>query len=160
MKNHILTFVALTAMGFASVASAQTPAPPPPYGAPISLDQAKKAVDAAEVEARKNNWNVVIAVVDGGGHLVYLRRMDSTQTGSVVIATGKATSSAALRRPTKALEDALQTSTRLLAVPGLMPLEGGVPIVVDGKIVGGIGVSGVTSQQDAQIAIAGTAALK
>ncbi len=152
--------LAQTAAPASTPAPAVAPAPPAPYGAPISLDQAKKAVDGAEAEARKNNWNVVISVVDGGGHLVYLRRLDSTQTGSIDIATGKASSAVALRRPTKALEDALQASPRLLAVKGLMPLEGGLPIVVEGKIIGGIGVSGVTSQQDAQIAGAGLAALK
>jgi glc operon protein GlcG len=158
MNKSAFAFVFLTASTFATALMAQTP--PAPYGAPISLEQAKKAVDAAEAEARKNNWNVVISVVDAGGHSVYLRRLDSTQTASVGIATGKATSAVALRRPTKALEDALATSPRLLAVDGIMPLEGGLPIVIDGKIVGGIGVSGVTSQQDAQIASAGVAALK
>jgi uncharacterized protein GlcG (DUF336 family) len=117
----------------------------------------------AQAEARKNNWNVVIAIVDSGGHLVSLQRLDNTQYGSIDIAKGKATTAVSLRRPTKALEDAIAgggVGLRLLRVEGITPLEGGIPIVVDGKIIGGIGVSGVTSAQDAQIAKAGADALK
>lgn len=144
-----------------SAAMAQTPpAPPAPYGLSITLEAAKKIVDAAEVEARKNNWGMVICVVDTGGHLVYLRRLDSTQTASVRIAEGKAATAVAFRRPTKALEDGLQQSPRILAVEHAMPLEGGVPIIVDGKIIGGVGVSGALSTQDAQVAAAGLAALR
>jgi glc operon protein GlcG len=158
VRNHLI--VGTVIAGLSPSAFAQTAATPPPYGPPITLDMARKTVDAAEAEARRNNWNVVITIVDGGGHLVYMRRLDGTQTGSVKIAEGKAVTAAAYRRSTKVLEDSLQTTTRLLAVQGLMPLEGGLPIVVDGKIVGGIGVSGVLSSQDAQIATAGLAGLK
>lgn len=159
--SRLIVGIAVALLAMTSLSVAQTPAaPPPPYGMSISFDMAKKMVDAAEAEARKNNWNVVISVVDTGGHAVYLRRLDGTQTASVAIAQGKASSAVAYRRPTKALEDALQQSPRLLAVPGIMPLEGGLPIVVDGKIIGGIGVSGVLSSQDAMIALAGIAALK
>ena len=138
-------------------AVAQTPPPPPPYGAPISIEQAKKAMASAEAEARKNNWQVVISIVDSGGHLVMLQRLDA-QNASVDIATGKARTSVNFRRPTKALEDGLAangTALRILAVPGAMPLQGGLPIVVDGKIIGAIGVSGVTSAQDEIVAKAG-----
>lgn len=135
-------------------ASAQTP---PPYGLSINLEQAKKAMVAAEAEARKNNWQVVIAIVDTGGHLVMLQRLDA-QNASVDIATGKARTAVNFRRPTKALEDSLApggSAVRILAVPGVTPLQGGLPIVVDGKIIGGIGVSGVLASQDEMVAKAG-----
>jgi glc operon protein GlcG len=146
----------------AASASAQTPAPPPNYGAPISLEQAKKVMAGAEAEAKKNNWPVVIAILDSGGQLVMLQRLDNTQWGSVEIAKEKARSSVALRRPTKALQDLIAqggANLRLLNI-GYSVLEGGIPIVVDGKIIGSVGVSGVTSQQDAQIAQAGIDAMK
>jgi glc operon protein GlcG len=151
-----LTTVVLLA---AAPAGAQAPAP---YGAPITLDQAKKVMTGAEAEARKNNWPVVIVVLDSGGQLVMLQRLDNTQWGSVEIAKDKARSAVALRRPTKALQDAIAqggANLRLLNI-GYSVLEGGIPIVVDGKIIGSVGVSGVTSQQDAQIAQAGIDALK
>lgn len=136
-------------------AVAQTP--PAPYGAPISLEQAKKTMVAAEAEARKNNWPVVISIVDTGGQLVMLQRLDA-QTASIDIATGKASTAVSFRRPSKALEDSLAangSALRLLAVPGVMPLQGGLPIVVEGKIIGGIGVSGVQASQDEMVAKAG-----
>ena len=144
----------------AATVSAQAP---PPYGMAITLDQAKKALAGAEAEARKNSWNVVIAVVDPGGHLVALQRMDNVQFGSIEVARQKAFSAAAFRRPTKAFEDVLAgggAGLRILRVEGASPLEGGMPIVVEGKVVGAIGVSGVTSQQDAQIGKAGADAVK
>lgn len=134
---------------------------PAPYGAPISLDQAKKVMAAAEAEARKNNWPVVISIVDSGGHLVALQRLEA-QTASVDISIGKATTAAAFRRPSKALEDSLApggSALRILAVRGATPMQGGVPIVVDGKIIGAIGVSGVLASQDEQVALAGAAVL-
>ena len=142
-------------------AVAQQPAPPPAYGLGISLDAAKKALAAAEAEAKKNNWPVAIAVVDSAAKLVAFSRLDNTQLGSVDIAIGKAVTANNLRRPTKALQDGIAqggVNLRLLAVPGVMPLEGGVPIIVDGKVVGAIGVSGVASNQDAECAMAGAAA--
>jgi uncharacterized protein GlcG (DUF336 family) len=145
-----------------AVAHAQTP--PPAYGMGISLEAAKKAMAAAEAEAKKNNWPVAIAIVDTASRLVMFAKLDNTQQGSVDIAIGKATTAVDLKRPTKALQDAIGqggVNLRLLAVPGVMPLEGGVPIIgADGKIIGGIGVSGVTSQQDAQVAQAGADAAK
>ncbi|MBK8361399.1 MAG: heme-binding protein [Comamonadaceae bacterium] len=147
-----LLAVTLTLLSLA--ASAQTP---PPYGLSISIEQAKKAMAAAEAEARKNNWQVVISIVDTGGHLVMLQRLDA-QNASVDIATGKARTAVNFRRPTKALEDGLAangSALRILAVPGITPLQGGLPIVVDGKIIGGIGVSGVLATQDEVVAKAG-----
>jgi len=134
-----------------------------PYGPSIKLDQARKAMAAAEAEARKNNWNVVIAIVDAGGHLVLLQRLDDTQFGSVEVARQKAWTAAAFRRPTKVFQDAVAAGgegLRMLKLEGATPLEGGLPIVLEGKIIGAIGVSGVTSQQDAQIAKAGVDALQ
>ena len=144
------------------VASAQTPAAGPmPYGPPITLDAAKKAVAAAEAEATKNNWWMAIAVVDTAGKLVAFERMDNTQMASIEIAVGKATSANNLKRPTKVLQDALAAGgagVRFLALPGALPIEGGIPIVADGKIIGAIGVSGAASAEDAVCATAGAAA--
>jgi len=151
------------ALSVAPSIAQQAPPPPPPYGAPLTLDQAKKAMAGAEAEARKNNWNVVIAIVDSGGHLVMLQRLDSTQIGSIDVAKDKATTAVHFRRPTKAFQDLIAqggVNLRLLKITNASPLEGGVPITVGGAIVGGIGVSGVTSAQDAQIAQAGADALK
>jgi len=126
----------------------------------VTLDGARKILAAAEAEARKNNWNVAIAIVDETGHLIAFQKFDDVQVGSIDIAIGKARTAARMKRPTKALEDAVAGGRSvLLAVEGLMPLEGGVPITVDGRVIGAVGVSGVTSQQDAQIAMAGIAAL-
>jgi uncharacterized protein GlcG (DUF336 family) len=144
-------------------ATAAAPTPPANYGAPITLEQAKKMMAAAEAEARKNNWQVAIAIVDSGAKLVQFVKIDSTQHMSVDIAIGKAVTAVNFRRPTKALEDAIANGgagLRLLALHGITPLEGGIPIVVDGKMIGGIGVSGVLSSQDAQVARAGLDALR
>ena len=129
----------------------------------MSLDAAKKAMAASEAEAKKNNWPVAIAILDTTGSLVMLQKLDSTQTGSVDIAIGKARTALDFRRPTKALQDVVAgggAGLRLLSARNMLALEGGVPVVVDGKIVGAIGVSGVNSDQDAQVAMAGAAAAK
>jgi glc operon protein GlcG len=136
---------------------------PDPYGLPISLDSAKKGAAAAIAEARRNNWTMAAAVVDTGGHLVYFEKMDGTQTGSVAVAIGKARSAALFMRPTKAFQDVLADGgdgLRILGLEGAVPVEGGVPLVVDGKIVGAIGLSGGASSQDGQCARAGADALK
>ncbi|GAA0582128.1 hypothetical protein GCM10009416_20690 [Craurococcus roseus] len=141
--------------------AAAAPAAPLPYGMPIAMDAARKAMAAAEREATENNWNVAIAIVDSGGHLVMMHRLDGTQIGSIRIAEGKARTALEFRRPTKALEDTVAgggAGLRLLAVEGITPLEGGVLIQAGGRIIGAIGVSGVTSAQDAQIARAGAEA--
>jgi len=126
----------------------------------MTLEAAKKIAAGAEAEARKNNWNVVIAVVDDGGHLVYLQRIDGTQTGSIDVAIGKARTSAAFKRPTKVFDELAKTRPSITSIsPTAVLLEGGVPVVVGGQVVGAVGVSGVTSAQDAQVAEAGIAAL-
>ena len=126
----------------------------------LSLQAAKTMVAAAEAEARENNWNVAIAIVDAAGELILFHRLDQTQPASLDIAIGKARTAARFRRPTKALEDAVAGGrTVLLAVDDVLPLEGGLPIVVDGHVIGAVGVSGVTSQQDAQVAQAAIDAL-
>ena len=133
------------------------------YGAPIPLAEAKRVLAAAQAEAVKNKWNVAISIVDTGGHLVAFERMDTTQFGSVEVAHEKARTSVAFRRPTKTFQDGVAAGgegLRLLKLPGALPIEGGLPLVVGGKIVGAIGVSGVTSAQDGMIAAAGVAALK
>ena len=133
------------------------------YGPPITLDQAKKAMAAAEAKAMQNNWNVAISIVDSGGHAVMLHRLDGTQLASIGIAEGKARTAIEFRRPTKALEDVIAgggAGLRYFTVRGVMLIEGGIPIVVDGKIVGGIGVSGVDAKDDSKIAQAGADAIK
>jgi glc operon protein GlcG len=134
---------------------------PPAYGAPITLDAAKKALAAAEEEAGKNNWPVAIAIVDSGGHMVAMHRVDNTQLGSIRIAEGKARTALELRRPTKALEDAIAgggAGLRTLALEGVVPIEGGVLIQAGGRIIGAIGVSGVLASHDGQVARAGAEA--
>ena len=126
----------------------------------LTLEAAKKMAAAAEAEAVKNKWNVVIAVVDDGGHLIYLQRMDGTQTGSIDVAIGKAKTSMAFRRPTKVFDDLAKTRPSIVSISAdAVLLEGGVPIKAGEQVIGAMGVSGVTSQQDAQIAEAGIAAL-
>jgi len=132
-----------------------------PYGLPVSLENAKKAAAAALTEARKNNWNMAVAVVDPNGDLIYYEKMENTQLGSSNLAIDKARSATRFKRPTKAFEDGLQSGgLRLLGVEGAVVVAGGVPIVMDGKIVGAIGVSGETSDNDNQCATAGAAVLK
>ncbi len=127
----------------------------------ITLDGAKAILAAAEAEALKNKWTVAIAVVDESGNLIAFHKVDETQVGSIDIAIGKARTAARMKRPTKALEDAVAGGRMvMLAVDGITPLEGGVPVMLDGRVIGAVGVSGVTSQQDAQVAQAGVAALK
>jgi glc operon protein GlcG len=126
----------------------------------LTLEAAKKIGAAAEAEAVKNKWNVVIAIVDDGGHLLYLQRQDGTQTGSIDVAIGKARTSMAFKRPTKVFDDLAKTRPSIVSIStDAVLLEGGVPISAEGQVIGAIGVSGVTSQQDAQIAEAGIAAL-
>jgi glc operon protein GlcG len=136
---------------------------PNPYGLAITLDDAKKAAAPALAEARSNNWTMCVAVVDTAGNLVYFERMDATQVGSVAVAIAKARSAALFKRPTKVFQDALAAGAdglRFLKLENAVPIEGGVPLVMDGKIVGAIGLSGGTSPQDGQCAQAGANALK
>ncbi len=136
---------------------------PEPYGMPIGLDDAKKAAAAGLAEARKNSWTMAAAVVDTGGHLVYFEKMDGTQTGSVAVAIAKARSAALFLRPTKAFQEVLAgggDGLRVLGLEGAVPVEGGVPLVRDGTVVGAIGLSGGASSQDGQCARAGADAIK
>jgi len=122
----------------------------------LSLEDAKKAVAGAAEESRKNNWKMTIAVVDDGGHLIFLERLDGGQVGSIDVAIGKARTAVAFRRPTKALEDAVNAGNNaILTFPNTLPREGGLPFIVDGMVVGGIGVSGAKSSEDSQVAKAG-----
>lgn len=122
----------------------------------LTLEEAKGIAAAAEAEAQRNTWPVVIAVVDDGGHLLYLQRSHGTQFGSVELAIKKAQAAVAFQRPTKASEEAVLSGRLIhLALPGVIPAEGGVPISRDNHIIGGIGISGVRSFQDGQIAEAG-----
>ena len=144
--KHFFTATALLCC--ANSAYAQLPNP---YGAPISLDDAKRVAAPALAEARKNNWNVAVAIVDYSGNLVYYEKMDGTQLGSVNVSIAKARSAALFKRPTKAFQDVVAAGgegLRVLRLEGAVPLEGGVPIIIQGMLVGAIGVSGVSSQQD------------
>jgi glc operon protein GlcG len=126
----------------------------------LTLEDAKRVAAAAESEASGNDWKVVIAVVDDGGHLLYLQRSHDTQFGSVDTAIAKAHAAVAFQRPTKASEDAVLSGRLIhLALPGVIPAEGGVPLERDGIVIGALGISGVRSFQDGQIAHAGVKAL-
>lgn len=157
----------LPALLLAQAPPAPKPAAPSfytiPIGPSIALDTAKKIAAAAATEARKNGWFMAIAVVDPAGTLVYYEKADNTQLGSANVAIGKARSAALFKRPTKAFQDALAKGAenlRLLGLEGAVPLEGGLPILVEGKLVGAIGVSGDLSEHDGQCAAAGLASLK
>jgi glc operon protein GlcG len=146
-----------------TTAPAAPAAAPMAYGAPITLEKAKAAMQAAEAEAQKNKWPVAISIIDSAGYEVMFSRLDNTQYASIRIAHGKAKAALEFKRPSKALQDAVAAGgagLRLLSVPDAMLLEGGVLVVSDGKIIGAIGVSGVTSTQDAQVAMAGADAAK
>jgi glc operon protein GlcG len=126
----------------------------------LTLEAAKRIAAAAEAESKKNNWTQVIAIVDDGGHLIYLERIDETQTASVRIAIEKARSAAGFKRPIKEFSDQLAAGRlAVLAVHGAVALEGGIPLTAGGKVIGAIGVSGGTSPQDEQVAKAGAAIL-
>jgi len=148
------------------IARAQTQAPaqaPSPYGANVSLENAKKVAGPALAEAEKNHWNMAVAVVDTSGNLVYYEKMDNTQLGSANVAIEKARTAALFKRPTKAFQDVLAAGgdgLRVLTLKGVVAVEGGIPLVMDGKIIGAIGVSGAASSQDAQCAKAGADVLK
>ena len=164
-RRFILTIVgvAMLASTVAMSTSNLAAQMPNPYGVSINLENAKKAAASALAEARKNNWNMAVAIVDISGELVYFEKLDATQAASVNIAQDKARSAARFKRPTKALQDVLAAGgagLRLLALDGAVPVEGGVPLLMDGKIVGAVGVSGGTSEQDGQCAKAGADTLK
>ena len=152
----------LASLLWAGIAQAQTAAAPA-YGTPIGIDAAKKVAAAAIAEARKNGFTMAISIVDTAGNLVYFEKMDGTQTGSVNVSQEKARSAVLFKRPTKAFQDAVAqggVGLRMLGLPGAVPVEGGIPLMEGGKIVGAIGASGGTSDQDGQTAQAGASVLK
>ncbi|MGA2990213.1 MAG: heme-binding protein [Candidatus Korobacteraceae bacterium] len=159
--KKVLTFLVVLTVALCTVsAMAQMPIP---YGPPISLDVAKKAAQVALDTARKNNWKMAVAVVDPNGTLVYYEKMDNTQLASARVAIDKAVSAAIYKRPTKEFQDGLAKGAegwRLLRLRGAVPVDGGLPIVVDGKIIGGLGVSGDASSNDAICTKAGVESLK
>ena len=159
-ESALNVLCALLLVFTASSALAQMPNP---YGAPVSLENAKKAAAAAVAEARKNNWTMAVAITDAAGDLVYFEKMDGTQTGSVNVALGKARSAVLFKRPSKVFQDIVAGGgggLRILGLEGAVPIDGGLPLVMDGKIVGAIGLSGGTSDQDGQVAKAGADTLK
>jgi glc operon protein GlcG len=160
----VVLAVPLCALPFRAMAQAPL-APPPqtPYGMPVSTEDAKRVAAAAIAEARRNSWNMAVALVDSAGYLVYFERMPNTQLASIDLAIEKARSAALFRRPTKLFQDAVANGgdgLRVLRLTGAIPNEGGVPIIVEGKLVGAIGISGGTSEQDGQAAKAGASSLK
>lgn len=160
VKAARVLVLSLIALACASSARAQLPNP---YGSPVGVENARKAAVAAVAEARKNSWTMAVAVVDQAGNLVYFEKMDGTQTGSVNVSIEKARSAALFKRPTKVFQDGVAAGgdgLRLLGLPGAVPVEGGVPLVLDGKFIGAIGVSGGSSQQDGVAATAGAATMK
>jgi glc operon protein GlcG len=161
-QRYVVRFGAAMLFAVSILASAFAQMPNP-YGAPISLEAAKKIAAPALAEAAKNNWAMAVAIVDPSGNLVYYEKMDATQLGSANLAIEKARSAALFKRPTKTFQDALAAGgdgMRVLRVSGAVPIEGGLPILVDGKIAGAIGVSGGTAPQDGQCAKAGVDGLK
>jgi glc operon protein GlcG len=157
MKKFMQVVLALMLAPTALFAHAQG------YGSPITLEQARVVMAAAEAEARKNKLNLAIAIVDTGGHMVLMQRMDGAFFASAKVARDKAWSAAAYRRPGKAFQDRLATGgaeVRILRLQGASPIEGGDPILVGGKVVGAIGVSGGSGEQDGVVATAGLNALK
>ena len=153
-----VVFAGSTIAGSAQQPAAPSPPPTTPYGSPISLDAAKKVMAAAEAEAMKNNWPMAIVILDSTGHPVMLHRLDNTQYGSIRVAEDKAQTALDFRRPSKVFEDLVAQGgigMRTLGLRGATPIEGGFPIIVDGKIIGAIGASGGTAPQDGQVAKAG-----
>jgi glc operon protein GlcG len=159
VRSVIVVMIVICGLG---IVRAQTQAPSP-YGANVSLENAKKAAAPALAEAEKNHWNMAVAVVDTSGNLVYYEKMDNTQLGSANVAIEKARTAALFKRPTKAFQDVLAAGgggLRILSLHGVVAVEGGIPLVMDGKIVGAIGVSGAAASEDAQCAKAGADVLK
>lgn len=165
--SAVKSLIVLMLVLCAGCAFGQAPPPSSPYltpiGPPISVETAKKAAAAALAETRKNGWLMVAAVVDPSGTLVYYEKMDNVQLGSAEVAIDKARSAALYKRPTKAFQDAVAgggAGLRVFALKGAIPVEGGLPIIVDGKLIGAIGLSGDLSENDGKCAAAGVAALK
>ena len=164
MRLLVTAAASFAALALSTTAGAQPAAPPPPpapYGATITAEQAQAALTAAEAFARQNGWVVAITVVENSGDLVMFKKATGTQYGSATVSMNKAKAAAQFRRPTKAFADQLASGNPLpLGIPGAIPIEGGVPIIVAGRQIGAIGVSGVMAQQDGQVAAAGAAAVR
>jgi glc operon protein GlcG len=167
---RLLVFVCVLAAAAGPALAQQPAAPAPaaaagpmlPYGPPITLDQAKRAMAASELEAAKNSWQVAITILDSGGNLVMFHKVDNTQLSAITTSEGKARTALEFKLPSKALDDAIAAGgagMRLLALKDITPLQGGVLVEVNGAIIGAIGVSGALSAQDEQVATAGAAAL-
>jgi uncharacterized protein GlcG (DUF336 family) len=163
MKHQLLVACVFFAAAGLAAGQAAAQGQPAMYGPSVTADQAKAAAAAAIAEARKNQWTMAIAVVDTAGDLVYFEKMDHTQVGSVDVSIAKARSSARFKRPTKAFQDALAAGGegwRILSLDGAVAVEGGLPLVSGGRIIGAIGASGGSSQQDGVVAAAGVATVK
>ena len=163
MKHTSIAVCAFLAAVVLLPATAVAQGQPTMYGPTITADQAKTAAAAAIAEARKNQWTMAIAVVDPAGDLVYFEKMDNTQVGSISVAIEKARASARFKRPTKAFQDALAAGGegwRILSLEGAVAVEGGLPLIAGGKIVGAIGASGGSAQQDGVTAAAGAGTIK
>jgi glc operon protein GlcG len=161
-RKRLVKFLVALLMVFGAFGSVLAQMPNP-YGLPISLENAKKAAAPALAEAAKNNWTMAVAIVGPAGNLIYYEKMDNTQLGSAEVSIEKARTAALFKRPTKAFQDAVAAGgdgLRVLGLKGVTPVEGGIPLVMDGKIVGAIGVSGGTSAQDGQCAKAGADTVK
>jgi len=162
MKIKILiSLLAVSIVGYSQQAQ-PTPAPAADYGAPIGLEAAKKIAAGAEAYAKDKKWPVAIVIVDSGSNLVLLHKVDNTQIGSIDVAIGKARTANNFKRSTKVFEDAVAgggIGVRVVTLPNAVTIDGGEPILIDGKIVGAIGVSGVQASQDAEVAKAGIASL-
>lgn len=151
---HVLGAMAFALLALPAAAQA------PSYGPSIGIDDAKKIAAAAVAEAKKNNWNMAIAIVDNNGFLVYFEKMDDTQSGSVQIAVDKAKTAGMFRRPSRVFEEGVAKGrVALLGLTGAMPITGGVPAIKGGRVIGGVGVSGALGDQDEQVAKAGASAL-
>jgi len=163
MRSTLKLAVQTTIAALLLTSAFQVSAQALPYGIPISSDNAKKVSAAALAEAVKNKWTMAVAITDPAGVLVYFERMDGTQNAAQDVAPAKARSAAMFKRATKAFQDdvaAAGVGLRYLSLPGVVAAEGGVPLVIEGRIVGAIGVSGGSYAQDGQVAVAGAAALK
>jgi uncharacterized protein GlcG (DUF336 family) len=159
MRSLKLVVVVCVALVFVA-GSAFAQQMPNPYGTNVSLAAAKKVAAAAAAKAVEMKINVCIAIADTGGQLVYFERFDVVQWGSIDVATHKAKASVAYKRPTLALENAIKANVAYLTLDGVSAIEGGVPIIENGKIIGAIGVSGGTAAQDGVVATAGAAVIK
>jgi uncharacterized protein GlcG (DUF336 family) len=156
MKTYLRLTIILGVLCLYAVPRSAHAQLPNGYGTGIGVETARKVAAAAIAEGKKNGWTVAAAIVDTAGDLVFFERMDGTQAGSTVVSQDKARTAARFKRPTKAFDDALAGGRQaILGLPGVTPIEGGIPLVIEGKIVGAIGVSGATSQQDGMCAQAG-----